>query len=154
MPVCLARRLSLSNPLSRNKTAIQRAKLTPSAYLLDLGAGTGDLTREALHQQPAIRGVAADFNLEMMHAGQISATLPWMKVNALHLPFPDKSFDVVISGFLIRNAGRLTFALIERYRILKKNGRIVILETTRPRGSIFTPLIWIYMHLCGCEISQ
>jgi len=42
--------------------------------------------------------------------------------------------------------GSLTHALMEQYRILKENGRIVILETTRPRLSIFTPLVWIYMH--------
>jgi demethylmenaquinone methyltransferase/2-methoxy-6-polyprenyl-1,4-benzoquinol methylase len=150
----IAKRYNLMNRLMTagqdirwRRETIRRAKLTPSAYLLDLGTGTGDLTREALRQQPTIRVVAADFNLEMMHAGQKSDSLPWMNADALHLPFPDKSFDAVVSGFLMRNVGSLTFALIEQYRILKKSGRIVILETTRPRGSIFTPLIWIYMHL-------
>jgi demethylmenaquinone methyltransferase/2-methoxy-6-polyprenyl-1,4-benzoquinol methylase len=114
---------------------------------LDLGAGTGDLGREALCQQPAIRLVAADFSLEMMLAGQKSGPLPWMNANALHLPFPDKSFDAVVSGFLMRNVGGLNSALIEPYRILKPSGRVVILETTRPRVGIFTPLVRVYMRL-------
>ena len=150
----IAKRYDLMNRLMTagqdirwRRETIRRARLTPSAYLLDLGAGTGDLAREALRQQPVIRLVAADFNLEMMHAGQKSGSLPWMNADALHLPFPDKSFDAVVSGFLMRNVGSLTFALMEQYRILKQGGRIVILETTRPRVSIFTPLIWIYMHL-------
>ena len=45
---------------------IQQARLKPNARLLDLGAGTGDLAREALKQQPDARVVAADFTLEMM----------------------------------------------------------------------------------------
>jgi demethylmenaquinone methyltransferase/2-methoxy-6-polyprenyl-1,4-benzoquinol methylase len=125
---------------------VRLAKPTVGAYILDLGTGTGDLAREALLQQPAIRVVASDFNLEMMLVGQKYGSLPWTNADALHLPFPDNSFNAVVSGFLMRNVGSLTHALMEQYRILKENGRIVILETTRPRLSIFTPLVWIYMH--------
>ena len=45
---------------------IQQAGLKPKARLLDLGAGTGDLAREALKQQAEAKVVAADFTLEMM----------------------------------------------------------------------------------------
>jgi demethylmenaquinone methyltransferase/2-methoxy-6-polyprenyl-1,4-benzoquinol methylase len=150
----IARRYDLMNRLMTagrdrkwRREAIQHAKLIPGARLLDLGAGTGDLGREALSQQPDLRLVAVDFNLEMMLAGQKSGPLPWMKADALHLPFPDESFDTVVSGFLMRNVGNLTLALQEQYRILKANGRLVILETTRPHSGIFTPFVWAHMHL-------
>ena len=130
----------------RRKT-IQRAKLAPGNRLLDLGTGTGDLGREALRQQPAIRLVAADFNREMMLAGQASDPLPWLNADALHLPFTEKSFEAVVSGFLMRNVGNLSAALQEQYRILKKGGRIVILETTRPQAGFFSPFVRIYMRI-------
>ena len=52
------------------REVIRRAGLHPHAALLDLGAGTGDLAREALSRQPSARIVAADFTLAMMRAGQ------------------------------------------------------------------------------------
>lgn len=150
----IARRYDLMNRLMTagqdihwRREAIRRAKPTPGAWLLDLGAGTGDLGREALRQQPDLHLIAADFNLEMMLIGQKSGPLPWMNADALHLPFPDKSFDTVVSGFLMRNVGNLTLALQEQHRILKANGRLVILETTRPHSGIFTPFVWAHMHL-------
>jgi len=63
------------------------------------------------------------------------------------MPFPDKSFDAVVSGFLMRKVGSLTSALVEQYRILKPGGRMVILETTRLRAGSFTPLVRVHMHL-------
>ena len=128
------------------RETIQCAKLTPGDCLLDLGSGTGDLGREALRQQPAIRLVAADFNLAMLLAGRTSGSLPWVTADALHLPFPDKSFDAVVSGFLMRNVGNLSTALVEQARILKPGGHIAILETTRPRSGIFSPFVWVHMH--------
>jgi demethylmenaquinone methyltransferase/2-methoxy-6-polyprenyl-1,4-benzoquinol methylase len=128
------------------REAIRRLRLSPGVRLLDLGTGTGDLGREALHQQPSIHLVAADFNLDMMFAGAASGSLPWINADALHLPFPDQSFEAVVSGFLMRNVGSLACALAEQYRILEPGGRMVILETTRPRASIFTPFVRFHMH--------
>jgi demethylmenaquinone methyltransferase/2-methoxy-6-polyprenyl-1,4-benzoquinol methylase len=51
------------------KEVIQRADLKSSAYVLDIGAGTGDLLCEAKRQQPNARVYAADFTLEMMRIG-------------------------------------------------------------------------------------
>jgi demethylmenaquinone methyltransferase/2-methoxy-6-polyprenyl-1,4-benzoquinol methylase len=150
----IARRYDLMNRLMTagqdlrwRREAIRRAGLVPGARLLDLGAGTGDLGREALRQRPDLRLAAADFNLEMMLAGRKTGPQPLVNADALHLPFPDKSFDAVVSGFLMRNVGDLTLALVEQYRILKEGGRMVILETTHPRAGIFTPFVWVHMHL-------
>ncbi len=128
------------------REAIQHLRLNSGDRLLDLGTGTGDLGREALRQQPAIHLAAVDFNLEMMYAGATWGSLPWINADALRLPFPDRSFETVVSGFLMRNVGSLATALMEQYRVLKQGGRMVILETTRPRLSLFTPLVWLHMH--------
>ena len=129
------------------RETIGRLGLRLGERLLDLGAGTGDLGREALRQQPGIRLVAADFSLAMMLAGQASAALPWLNADALHLPFPDGSFDAVVSGFLLRNVGNLSAALQEQYRILKPDGRMLILETTRLQHGLFSPLVRFHMHV-------
>lgn len=128
------------------KQVIQQAKLRPNSQLLDLGAGTGDLAREALNQHPETKVVAADFTLEMMRVGQLNGSLPWSAADALNLPFGDKTFDAIVSGFLMRNVGDVQQALKEQYRTLKPGGRIIILDTTKPRRNLFSPLIWLHMH--------
>lgn len=135
------------------KEVIRRAGLNPENHLLDLGSGTGDLAVEALHQQPKVRAVAGDFTLEMMRVGQqrrLAAGLTgpdWCGADALNLPFPGSVFDAVISGYLMRNVSDISLALSEQYRVLKPGGRLVILDTTRPKPSLLTPLINLHLHV-------
>ena len=129
------------------KTVIKLAQLKPSASLLDLGAGTGDLAREAFKRNPQSRIIAADFTLEMMRVGRKPGDPPYSAADALNLPFKDLTFDAVTSGFLMRNVTDVNRSLKEQYRALKSGGRIVILDTTRPKKNILSPFIWIHMHV-------
>ena len=128
------------------KQVIKLARLTPNASLLDLGTGTGDLAREALLQEPQAKVTAADFTVEMMRVGKKSGNLQFSAADALNLPFKDTTFDAVVSGFLMRNVTDIQQALKEQYRTLKPGGRIVILDTTRPKKNLLSPFIWIHMH--------
>jgi demethylmenaquinone methyltransferase/2-methoxy-6-polyprenyl-1,4-benzoquinol methylase len=128
------------------KRVIQLARLDNNASLLDLGTGTGDLARDALSQFPQAKIIAADFTLEMMRVGQKTSPLNFSTADALKLPFNDSSFNAVVSGFLMRNVIDLNQALKEQYRVLKNGGRIVILDTTRPKKNILSPFIWLHMH--------
>lgn len=130
------------------RQVIELAHIPRGGLLLDLGAGTGDLSREALRRQPGCRPVAADFTLGMMLAGQKhpGPRLRWSAADALNLPFPDRTFDVVVSGFLLRNMVDLPRALREQYRVLKPGGRMVALDTTPPRPSPLLPFMQFYMQ--------
>jgi demethylmenaquinone methyltransferase / 2-methoxy-6-polyprenyl-1,4-benzoquinol methylase len=129
------------------KKVIELAQLHNNASLLDLGTGTGDLARDAQGQFPGARIIAADFTLEMMRVGQKTSPLNFSTADALKLPFGDSWFDAVVSGFLMRNVIDLQEALKEQFRILKKGGRVVILDTTRPKKNLLSPLIWLHMHV-------
>jgi demethylmenaquinone methyltransferase/2-methoxy-6-polyprenyl-1,4-benzoquinol methylase len=128
------------------KRVVELARMNSHASFLDLGTGTGDLAREALSAFPQARVVAADFTFEMMRVGQKTSPLNFSTADALRLPFNDSSFDAVVSGFLMRNVIDLQKALEEQYRVLKHGGRIVILDTTRPKKNILSPFIWLHMH--------
>jgi demethylmenaquinone methyltransferase/2-methoxy-6-polyprenyl-1,4-benzoquinol methylase len=161
----IARRYDLMNRLMTagqdvrwRREVIRRAALPTRGCLLDLGAGTGDLARQALQQVPDCLPVAADFTLEMMLAGKRRpatrrswarrswARLSWAAADALNLPFPGECFDAVVSGFLLRNVSDIHEALCEQHRVLKPGGRIVALDTTRPPNNALTPLINLHLH--------
>jgi demethylmenaquinone methyltransferase / 2-methoxy-6-polyprenyl-1,4-benzoquinol methylase len=131
------------------REVIRRARLFTGASLLDLGAGTGDLGREALRQATDCRITLADFSTGMMRIGQKHSgpAQHWSAADALKLPFPNHTFDALVSGFLLRNVADLGKALVEQMRVLKPGGRMVALDTTRPVHSLLTPFIWTHMHV-------
>jgi demethylmenaquinone methyltransferase / 2-methoxy-6-polyprenyl-1,4-benzoquinol methylase len=134
---------------SWRRQVIQRAQLTKSSWLLDLGTGTGDLAGEALQQRQNAHIVAADFTLQMMVIGKTRYTaenLSWSAADAGLLPFPDARFDAVVSGFLMRNVVDLNQSLVEQSRVLKPGGRIVILDTTPPPHNLLAPFLKIHLH--------
>ncbi len=133
---------------SWRRDAVRRLELPAGGRLLDLGAGTGDLAREAQRQYPSARVTAGDFTVEMMRVGRERYGKPrdWSATDALYLPFPDESFDGIVSGYLLRNVTDLKKALAEQYRVLKPGGRVAALDTTRPLPSPLTPLIRIHMR--------
>lgn len=129
------------------REVIGRAGLQPGQRLLDLGAGTGDLAFEALRRHPGVQVVAADFTPAMLQVGRKRPDPHpgWAAADALRLPFPDESFDALVSGFLLRNVADLDQALAEQYRVLRPGGRWVSLDTTRPAPGLFSPLIRFHM---------
>ncbi len=141
------------------KEVIRRANIPrKGGHLLDLGAGTGDLGFEALRQNSNTLPIEADFTLEMLRVGKQRAPsqlpgysttqspISWSNADALNLPFPNNTFDAVVSGFLMRNVIDLPLSLCEQHRVLKPGGQIVILDTTLPRQSLLSPFVRFHMH--------
>jgi demethylmenaquinone methyltransferase/2-methoxy-6-polyprenyl-1,4-benzoquinol methylase len=100
--------------------------------VLDAACGTGDL---ALAAERAGGDVTAlDFSEPMLErARRKSATVDWVRGDLLALPFADGAFDAVTIGFGIRHTD-LEAGLRELARVVRRGGRIAVLEITRPRG--------------------
>ncbi len=128
------------------KEVMRRAGSQKSERILDAGTGTGDLAREARSVCPGAHITAMDFSLEMMTAGTDWKSIRRCQADALALPFAGHSFDVVVSGYLVRNVSDLATTLAEQYRVLKPGGRIVVLDTTHPRKNLLTPFIKLYFR--------
>jgi demethylmenaquinone methyltransferase/2-methoxy-6-polyprenyl-1,4-benzoquinol methylase len=128
---------------------VRRSGLGEDDHILDLGAGTGDLSREAIRQVPGCRATAADFTLEMMKVGKSrtpNTGVTWTMADALSLPFASGTFKSVVSGFLLRNVVDVRLALQEQFRVLKSGGSLVALDTTRPPDNMLRLLIDYYLR--------
>ena len=124
---------------SRTARSFRSILTRPEARVLDICCGTGDMTAALLAQRPAnsepITGL--DFSAEMLARARIkyaSANALWVEGDAMHLPYPDNSFDLVTSAFGFRNLTNYAEGLTEIHRVLKPGGRIGILECNQPDG--------------------
>jgi demethylmenaquinone methyltransferase/2-methoxy-6-polyprenyl-1,4-benzoquinol methylase len=103
--------------------------------VLDACCGTGDLAIEARRAGAEVVGV--DFSEAMLaRARRKEPTIEWIRGDVLALPFDDSSFDAVTVGFGVRNVDDLEAGLRELRRVLGEDGRLGILEITRPRGAL------------------
>ena len=122
----------------------------PEARVLDICCGTGDLTAALLAQRPAnaepVTGL--DFSPEMLRLAEhkfAGANFRWVEGDAMALPFPDNSFDLVTSAFGFRNLRNYAAGLAEIHRVLRPGGRIGILECNQPDG-LNGALYNLYFH--------
>lgn len=130
------------------RAAVTQLQLPSSGRLLDIGSGNGQIIQEAARQYPDCECVAADLTQAMMLIGQektLELGVGWSTADAAYLPFPDGTFDGVISGFLVRNLKDIYQGLMDQYRVLKPGGRIAILDTSKPPKGLLAPLIRFHM---------
>jgi len=111
----------------------------PDARVLDLCCGTGDMAF-ALHRENAkVRIAGADFSHAMLvraSAKSAGRALRWIEADALRLPFPDASFDLVTSAFGFRNLADYDAGLREMFRVLRPGGECGVLDFGEPGGLI------------------
>ncbi|MDP3262467.1 MAG: bifunctional demethylmenaquinone methyltransferase/2-methoxy-6-polyprenyl-1,4-benzoquinol methylase UbiE [Tabrizicola sp.] len=107
----------------------------PGQRLLDVAGGTGDVAFRFLKRAAGTTAVVCDLTEPMLIEGrkraeaeQQSDRLDWVIGDAMALPFPDASFDVYTISFGIRNVTRIADALTEAYRVLRRGGRLMVLE--------------------------
>jgi demethylmenaquinone methyltransferase/2-methoxy-6-polyprenyl-1,4-benzoquinol methylase len=109
----------------------------PQARVLDLCCGTGDMTLALKRRGKSAEIVGADFSHAMLQrASEKSAGtgLRWVEADALSLPFPTESFDLVTSAFGFRNLADYDAGLREIFRVLRRGGEAGILDFGEPGG--------------------
>jgi len=117
----------------------------PEARVLDLCCGTGDMTLALLKRRPqnGQKVIALDFSPQMLmrgvekfRAAGYADSVEAIEADAMHLPLPDASVDLIVSAFGFRNLANYDDALRELHRVLKPGGQLGILEANKPSGPL------------------
>jgi demethylmenaquinone methyltransferase/2-methoxy-6-polyprenyl-1,4-benzoquinol methylase len=128
------------------------ALIRPGDRVLDLGCGTGDLTLAAARRAgPTGHVTGVDFSGPMLEVARAKAMgrpgMTFLQASADALPFPDASFDVVVSAFVLRSLAAIrTGAGRELARVLRPGGAASLLELTRPRLPVLRQLHRAYVR--------
>jgi demethylmenaquinone methyltransferase/2-methoxy-6-polyprenyl-1,4-benzoquinol methylase len=156
----ITRFLSYGQDARWKRRAIALAALRADDRVLDLAAGTGDLMFEAA--ATARRVVGLDVTHRMLQLAQRRAlTLPdvirlrcrTITGDMMALPFKDTQFDVVTTGYGLRNVPVLHEAIAEIHRVLAPGGRLVSLDFNRPSNPVVRQAYWVYLTLVGSGLG-
>ena len=107
-----------------------------SYKVLDVAGGTGDIAFRIVEASDRkAQATVLDINGSMLGVGSeraakkgLNDNLTFVEANAEELPFESNSFDAYTIAFGIRNVPRIDVALSEAYRVLKRGGRLLVLE--------------------------
>jgi demethylmenaquinone methyltransferase/2-methoxy-6-polyprenyl-1,4-benzoquinol methylase len=115
----------------------------PEARILDLCCGTGDMAMALLRHRPSTAStkpiLAVDFSHKMLSLGASkfnSHNIVPIEADALHLPLPNSSMDLISAAFGFRNLVSYEDGLAELFRVLAPGGQLAILECNQPDGLV------------------
>src|SRR6476661_338967 len=115
---------------------VNRVKPRAGEHILDMAGGTGDIAFRMARRGALV--TVSDINADMLGEGQKRAEakaldgLTWQVENAERLSFAENSFDAYTIVFGIRNVTDIPAALREARRVLKRGGRFLCMEFSRP----------------------
>jgi ubiquinone/menaquinone biosynthesis methyltransferase len=128
------------------RTLIRSAKICGEETALDVCCGTGDLALRLAHA--GARVVGSDFTPEMLvQARERSGQVVWVQADALELPFPAESFDVVTVGYGLRNLSDFSAGVRELVRVVKPGGKLLILDFGKPANAFWRASYFTYLRI-------
>lgn len=144
--------------LWKNRLA-RLARVGPGNRVLDLCCGTGDVALALARTGATVVGL--DFSAPMLkvarrravrwtkrHPGSSPDSITFVPGDALHLPFPEDTFDAVTISYGLRNLAGVGPGLAEMWRVARPGGRLVVLDFGKPerqwwRRCYFAYLRWL-----------
>lgn len=177
----ITRFLSYGQDRRWKRALVRLAQVRSSDRVLDLACGTGDILFEALRYGPR-RAVGLDLTLRMIQLAHArnsrfpsdarptptgnwhleagrgdrrrSGVLPEFLVGDMSaLPFGSGGFDVVTTGYGLRNVPRLDLVIREIHRVLAPGGRLLSLDFNRPRNPVVRGVYLAYLTVVGSVLG-
>ncbi|MDE3056709.1 MAG: bifunctional demethylmenaquinone methyltransferase/2-methoxy-6-polyprenyl-1,4-benzoquinol methylase UbiE [Bacteroidota bacterium] len=146
------------------RVAVEALRDSGPEKILDVATGTGDFAVAALRLNPQ-EVVGVDISERMLAFGKkkiqargLERVIRLEAGDAEHLHFTDETFDAAIVAFGVRNFEHIGKGISEMYRVLKPEGRIVVLEFSKPRIFPFKQIYFFYflniLPLIGRIVSK
>lgn len=133
---------------------IELAEVKPGSRLLDLACGTGDLTFEGARRGAAAVGL--DITSGMIELARVKpggARVSWLVGDMAALPIAAGSFDIVTTGYGLRNTSDLSGALADIHRVLRPGGVLCSLDFDRPERAPVRGVYLTYLTAVGSTLG-
>lgn len=140
--------LSFGIDIYWRKKALRLTHLSNDTILLDIACGTGDFAIEA-NKMGVTNIIGADLSHNMLSL--FNKKSDWIKGKTIqmvaeHIPLTDESVTNITVAFGVRNFYNIQLAFNSFFRVLKKNGRVTILEFRLPSNRIIKIVYQFYFN--------
>lgn len=149
----LNRLLSLGIDKIWRKKAIEQLRAKNPKIILDVATGTADVALETARRLQPKKIIGVDISNEMLSYGRrkiakqsLGHIIELREGDSENLPFQDNTFDAITVAFGVRNFENLEAGLSEMRRVLKDNGKLVVLEFSRPDIFPFKQIFHFYFR--------
>lgn len=145
--------LSLGIDIHWRRMAVRELKPI-DGKILDIATGTGDVAIEIINQNKSYNKVfGIDFSPSMLRNARkkifkkgLSGSIFLILADALSLPFGDNTFDASIIAFGLRNIVDKEKSISEMVRVVKKGGKVIVLELSLPEKGILKKIYPLYFQ--------
>ena len=129
------------------KILVELAAIGEEDIILDIASGTGDISKIISKEYPNTSIFMSDINYDMLDEGRNRAinesfysNCSFCQLSGEILPFSDNTFDFITVGFGLRNFTDKEKGLSEMRRCLSKNGKLMVLEFSKPINPVFSKI--------------
>ncbi len=136
------------------KQAIKELKTVQPKLVLDVATGTADVAIMTWKFLKPEKIIGIDISEGMLQLGRekiakllLSSNIELKRGDSEAISFPDHTFDAVTVAFGVRNFQNLEQGLGEMLRVLRPGGKLVILEFSRPKQTVFRGFYNLYMKI-------
>jgi demethylmenaquinone methyltransferase/2-methoxy-6-polyprenyl-1,4-benzoquinol methylase len=147
----ITRLLSYGQDRRWKKRLVNLLPEAPGARALDLATGTGDIAW--LLERRGVQTVGLDITPRMIELAASRSTAgaspAFLVGDMTALPFPSATFDIVTTGYGLRNVPDLTRALDEIHRVLRPGGQALSLDFNRPANPVVRAVYLGYLTMIG-----
>lgn len=150
----ITRVLSFGRDRHWKKRLIELAEIAPSARVLDLACGTGDIALAAADR--GARVVGLDITPRMIVLARAKAAngrTAWVVGDMTALPVVSGSVDVVTVGYGLRNVPDLSRAIAEIHRALSNTGVLCSLDFDRPEHRLVRGVYLAFLTAFGSTLG-
>ena len=126
-----------------------RGRVHPGDAILDAGSGFGNMSKTASKICNDDISITLYDPLRPMlkNTSRLFSTTPVLTCGVFeHIPFRDEKFDAVLTGYSLRDAINLRIAISEIHRVLKKDGRFVIVDLGKPDNPVIRAGVSFYLR--------
>lgn len=131
------------------------ADARPGIAALDLACGTGDIAFELARRGAQVTGL--DITHRMLELAQrkngAARRVRFVTGDMMALPFADASFDLLTTGYGIRNVPTIEPALAEIRRVLRPGGLLLSLDFDKPPNSFVRAIYLGYLTVVGSALG-
>ena len=151
----ITRLLSFGRDRRWKMTLIDLARVRPGIRALDLAAGTGDIAFGLAERGARVAALDITHRMLLIAAGkrQPSASVTFVTGDMMALPFPDETFDLVTTGYGIRNVPSIEPAIAEIHRVLRPGGLLLSLDFDRPANPLVRAVYLAYLTAVGSALG-